>query len=149
MVSKVRASTIATRRWRFKDEILTILNQAKAAPAAPAASTSTAVPTEQPAAAASSDAMDATPTTTDTTNPQPVSAEASASTPATTASGSNTGFLTGPALETAIQGLMDMGFERPQVERAMRASFNNPDRAADYLFNVRASSLLGLDRSND
>lgn len=44
--------------------------------------------------------------------------------------------VTGSKLDGVIQNMMEMGFEREQCVRALRASFNNPDRAVEYLFNV-------------
>ena len=109
-----------------------------AAPAAPPA----AAPAPAPEAPAS------TPAAAPATAPQPPNApiltpaqpapvEGAAPAP-TVGDGS---FLTGEALQSTITNMIEMGFEREQVMRALRASFNNPERAVEYLFNVRSSYL--------
>ena len=58
------------------------------------------------------------------------------STPAPSSGGLQTGsFLSGTELETAVNSIMEMGFPKNDVQRAMRMSFNNPDRAVEYLMN--------------
>jgi UV excision repair protein RAD23 len=50
--------------------------------------------------------------------------------------------VTGQAYEQAVNSLVEMGFEKDQVVKAMRASFNNPDRAAEYLMTGIPEHLL-------
>ena len=42
----------------------------------------------------------------------------------------------GEAYEQALTNLMELGYDRDEVVRAMNASFNNPSRAAEYLMTV-------------
>lgn len=43
--------------------------------------------------------------------------------------------LVGNRSEAAIQQMEAMGFERPEIEQALRAAFYNPERAIEYLLN--------------
>ncbi|CEP17124.1 hypothetical protein [Parasitella parasitica] len=73
---------------------------------------------------------------------QETPATATATAIGTTESRSDNSLVTGPQLDSVIQNLMEMGFTREQCVRALRASFNNPDRAVEYLFNGIPQNIL-------
>ncbi|GLE11222.1 hypothetical protein PINS_up023561 [Pythium insidiosum] len=97
---------------------------------APAAPAPVAAPAPSTSAASSSSASTPAAVTTPSSAPSST-ATASSSTPAVAAGG----VAVGEEVNATVQQLCDMGFPEDQVRAALRAAFNNADRAVEYLMN--------------
>lgn len=140
MVSKVSSIDV-----RILSEFYT--HRARQPKPTPAASTSTASTSTPAPAAVAPPATESAPATAPAPAPAAPAAEPAPAAPAAPAAappafGDMSSFLTGEALQSTIQNMVEMGFPRDQVLRALRASYNNPDRAVDYLMNVGPFGFL-------
>ncbi|TPX46357.1 hypothetical protein SeLEV6574_g03267 [Synchytrium endobioticum] len=100
---------------------------------APAAVTESATSSTTTIPAAATESLASTPpppTSTPVTSSAPT---ATVPAPAGADAESFSGLATGSTLQSAKTNLMEMGYSQQEVDRAMRAAFNNPDRAAEYL----------------
>ncbi|KAF8894138.1 hypothetical protein BD779DRAFT_1798037 [Infundibulicybe gibba] len=121
-----------------KDFLVLMVSKPKPTPSPVTTSSSTpAPPPVQPAAPPPADVTPAAPPAP-ATAPTPYEPTTTTATPVAPAApapafGDMSSFLSGEALQATIANMTEMGFPRDQVLRALRASYNNPDRAVEYL----------------
>ncbi|KAL1959005.1 hypothetical protein VTO42DRAFT_3246 [Malbranchea cinnamomea] len=131
------ANTIESYNIEEKGFIVCMVSKPKTTSSTSGAASSKAPSTPAPAPASTPAApvAPAAPATGPTTEAPATPSPAGATSGATTGFGDPSALAMGAQGETVIAQMEAMGFERPAIERALRAAFFNPDRAIEYLLN--------------
>lgn len=121
------AKTLTESGLKDGDQVIFMISKKK--------STTTKV-TEPPKPESAESSVPAVDVPTNTTNTEETtqSGEATTSTEQPQATSvSDPGFVVGTQRNETVERIIEMGYEREEVDRALRAAFNNPDRAVEYL----------------
>ncbi|KAF8632771.1 hypothetical protein AX17_004763 [Amanita inopinata Kibby_2008] len=120
--------TIESCGIKEKDFLVLMVSKPKSAPSSAAS---------LPASPQEANVTSSTPFTESPTPAPPSTSSAAIS----LTTGESISFLSGEALKNTISSMKEMGFAEDEITRALRASFNNPDRAVEYLMTGIPSHL--------